>query len=138
MNEHIIKCRAKRMYKEKKWDGWITGFLVPVVSRNVMTWYIVNEIRGGSINGSPIDPSTVGRSTGVQDINGREIFEGDIVRYRVTDERYTKNPRYVTTVVEWDGYYAQWGLKGFLKSDFLSHRLEVLGNIYDNPEPQDK
>lgn len=80
-----------------------------------------------------VDRKTVGQYIG-RDSNhgqsrGRKIFEGDIVNlYSFTGTRDQRN-----AVVQWDSYLMQWVLDDccvFGSGDVL----EVVGNIYDNPE----
>ena len=82
--------------------------------------------------------------TGLKDKNGKEIYEGDILRYSFGDgEGYTQH---VGEVV-WDGcFYMVGGLAGWWTKTFKSHMqetlrastkkvvCEVIGNIYENPE----
>ena len=84
---------------------------------------------GGSL-ASPsfhmIDPSTVCQFTGMLDKNGKKIFEGDIVR-AMTDWGPGGMFESVVTIrysID-DGY--GWGF-------FDLDTIEVIGNIYDNPE----
>ena len=77
------------------------------------------------------------QSTGLKDKNGKEIFEGDVVKYEVG--RNT-----VTEEVAYDKNFAGFGVRDadtdiiftFLQLadvvDLIS--LEVVGNIYQNPE----
>lgn len=58
--------------------------------------------------------------TGYIDKNGKEIYEGDIIRYS-----YRSN----LTVIEWREKEAQWSMGGY-----HSESVEVIGNIYENPE----
>jgi uncharacterized phage protein (TIGR01671 family) len=81
---------------------------------------------------------TVGQFTGLFDKNGIEIYEGDIVKF-------TKwNGKLVTGLVKWDDCnpcmciefkteYKQtdWEFD-FIKCGTM--RIEVIGNIHDNPE----
>lgn len=72
-----------------------------------------------------------------KDKNGKEIFEGDIVKFSDCDDVY------VTPVV-WDKNYACFGLsfsgKYPTSFDYLEEfytelkDIEVVGNIYENPE----
>lgn len=72
-----------------------------------------------------VDPATVGQCTGLRDSDGREIYEGDIVR---TDDWST--PSYI----RWDVVTASFVVDRW--SVNLAHvsQIKVIGNIHDNPE----
>lgn len=80
----------------------------------------------------PIDKETIGQFTGMADINDRQIYEGDIVRVRVSNGRFKKNPRFRNGVVTFCKYDGGWTNGCY--SRFLPQRMEVIGNIHDNPE----
>ena len=75
-----------------------------------------------------IDPETVGQYTGLTDKNGRKIFEGDIVKMRAYGVGY-----HCTSVYFRDGKFAVDGTQYHFKN-ICSNSVEVIGNIYDNPE----
>ena len=76
------------------------------------------------------------QSTGLKDKNGKEIFEGDVVKYEAGCNT-------VTEEVVYDKNFAVFGVKdadaniiftfGELAEDIDLSSLEVVGNIYNNP-----
>ena len=79
------------------------------------------------------------QSTGLQDKNGIEIFEGDIVRWKDL-ESFDDFKIDEVLKVEYSNEFLKWvaidknGLQDDLY-DFSDNReLEVIGNIYENPE----
>lgn len=80
-------------------------------------------------------PDTVGQYTGLVDKNGTKIFEGDIVRFNYTGEN--KGVEGTATVIFQNGQFGVlWGWhKEFVPlTGFCNTTVEVIGNIYDNPE----
>jgi uncharacterized phage protein (TIGR01671 family) len=79
-----------------------------------------------------IDINTLSQFIGIQDINGKDVYEGDILPYgNIVTYVDASDPANLGMEV---GYYAQ-------RDNFESWRLlevgeelDVLGNIYDNPE----
>lgn len=87
--------------------------------------YIIEE--NGSI--IPINPKTLGQFTGLYDKNDMRMFEGDIVKARMTD-KYTVVFNRGSFMGEYTSPYGRYTVR----VDLLKDDWEVIGNIYDNPE----
>ena len=79
-------------------------------------------------------PETVGQYTGLTDRNGKKIFEGDILGGYL-DDNYPENQTVMEVV--WCNYW--WGTKEIgCDPDLLEWEdgeiLEIVGNVFDNPE----
>lgn len=101
---------------------------------------IVGRDRGSYISNScgmpmayDIRPETLTQFTGLFDKNGKEIFEGDIVKSSqpIIDERVLIN----TVIFKKGGFYLNCEKQlDYLLGDYESMFIEVIGNIYQNPE----
>lgn len=85
----------------------------------------------------PVDPKTIGQSAGLFDKNGKEIFEGDVVRMRNPRDRRQIGMFQVVRVVN----SPMLGLLDknltteiFNLYEHMRNYYEIIGNIYENPE----
>ncbi len=76
----------------------------------------------------PCNNWTLMQYTGLKDKNGKEIYEGDIVRSGWDEEEIG--------VAEWCDVLARWGFNlGYCEDEYIQvTEGEVTGNIYENPE----
>lgn len=126
----VIKFRGKAIEPSL---GWIYGDLIqlsevlPVIQR-----YEGQMLVGGEeykrFSQDKVHPETVGQFTGLTDVNGREIYEGDIVcLYHEGHCTYKGIVRYQCgqfLAYKNDGLHTPLGLKPWI----------IVGNIHENPE----
>ena len=86
----------------------------------------------GGTKGEQVKRDTVGQFTGLRDINGKDIYEGDILDVNYADEESYLEVRFVRGVFAflWNG-----DLDDEFPCNAPTHEwAKVIGNIYDNPE----
>lgn len=143
MNREIL-FRGKRLDNGE----WVYGFYSNAKGENGRFHYIQDEN-----SFVKVDPSTVGQYTGITDKNDKKIFEGDIVAFTFHSDlaehaRLEERPEitedhvilfrdgafWMKRIVVPDSLTAKiYGTITLLES-LWKHRVEVIGNIHDNPD----
>lgn len=127
---------------EKSKGEWQYGYLIEDDGQA----FIINEVIEANEQyitiGSwcPVDQKTVGQSTGLHDKNGKEIFEGDIIRTSaygciVGFGEYTYFEDDDTQTTEIGFYLSFLNVKPATYAPFDNYywdNCEVIGNIYEN------
>ena len=133
-----IKFRGKKHTGE-----WLYGDLVHLTDNKIFIYPLDCE---GLFLQNEVDTNTIGQFIGLYDKNGREIYEGDILRMfaninKISDPMLSNTePKYRLTTVVYDD--AAFKVTSDGKPDAVINYycgamvkdMEVIGNIHDNPE----
>ena len=117
-----IKFRGKRTDTGK----WVYGYLL----HDGDLFFIVESLKAfieTPFNECLVNTDTVGQHTGLKDNAGKEIYEGDIVRYNCSD-------KVLIGKVAWCSFFFEVDVKNGAESYALTSFCRVIGNIHDNPE----
>lgn len=120
-----ILFRGKRL----KDDKWIYGYMA--------TADTINNINRVDMGNEDVDEETIGQWTGFMDENRTYIFEGDVLEYSYSIDDFEEPGTYRSVVTFKNGIFCLDNDEDmslsyiFWKTD---DELNVLGNIYDNPE----
>ena len=113
---------------------WIKGGIVFDTDR---VW--IDTIYYGQII---VENKTVGQYTGLKDKNGKEIYEGDIIRqvsYKFSNDEYGHKGFYENiskVLYKGRAFQYEWMKTNKIEMPkyFKESFIEVIGNIYDNPD----
>ncbi len=128
MASRIYKAKRKnwRELPREKW--WIEGAIFEGKENS----YIITNVKvtdewedseiGADVIGYLVDPETICQDTGLTDLEGRKIFEGDILKI---PEKKNHNVKFE---------YGQFCVGINCPIAYIRTECEIIGNIFDNPE----
>lgn len=126
MNNRQFKFRVRHN------NAWIYGpdYEVNLLGEVVLLGQFLAGIPSNELNNCQIL-----QFTGLQDKNGHEIYEGDIVEYKWQNAEH-ETEEAIGEVFFKDGiFFFDKNLEFTLvDSNFIFKELEVIGNVFDNPE----
>lgn len=135
--------KYRYLSKAKTCNGkWVSGFLHCKENK----WYISNK--AGSPFAYEVRPDTICQCTGLKDKNGKLIWENDIVEFQFDNEDCpfpNKDTKKRLGKVFYKDFRTTFAIgmekngSGSLNDDLWKYvqngnRVEVIGNIFDNPE----
>lgn len=144
-----IKFRGKDRYCGEWWFGSLAYFPDSQTAHIIPCGTCKNEYV--TCDFVEVDPATVGQFTGLKDAEGREIYEGDILKGRTNKWRLEDRPEPHDFIgyVRWEDQCdvgLEWTLasmdsSGFSPLNWYVHCVAIgystgiiIGNIHDNPE----
>lgn len=135
----IPKFRGLSIDENSKGE-WQYGYLIEDNGQA----FIINEVIEANEQyitiGSwcPVDPKTVGQSTGLHDKNGKEIFEGDVIAIEVDDTETPINARVFQNskmgILMFHVFEDNEDVPMVELLEDNSYPFKIIGNIYENPE----
>ena len=138
----VRSMEDRYLYRAKRTDNgeWVEGALFDgkescIIGQNIkFSPYVTLECK---IVGFEVDRETICQCTGLNDKNGKLIWENDVVRYTDMITCVEKIDR-----IEWNETHAsfvrlhrsQMGLQYISIDEFIANGCEVIGSAIDNPE----
>lgn len=115
---------ANRTIKFRAWDKTNNRFVFARLEKD--GWHIVDDIRNCG------ELSDWEQYTGLKDKNGKEIWEGDIVKFGAQLGSVAE----VKWLIKNAGFLVKdkWGDWQWLYDVVASTNCEIIGNIYENPD----
>jgi len=117
-----------REIKFRAWDGKKMRF-VTEIHFMLKALYVHSSELSGWVGGldNDLQFKTIMQFTGVFDKNGKEIYEGDVIKHNCGRK---------TAEVFWSDIYARWGARSIHNCFYVlaAIKSEVIGNIYEHPE----
>lgn len=130
------------LFKAKRADNgeWVTGYYFKAGEKSMILSFFTNET-GLYYGMYEIDLETVCQYTGLTDKNGNKIWENDIVKFpdceMSTESGYGDcfiNAGKVAYDTESMSYFFTDRITVDMSDIIIKEEVEVLGNIFDNPE----
>ena len=133
MKRKEVKMRTIK-FRAKDFGGvWYYGRLGYSNIHTKIYFQTGNDLAKG-IDWVYVNEETIGQFTGLCDANGKEIYEGDILKWKADNRLYA-------VIFNWGMFYAsvevcnQETYGGFPLHALLDVKgIEIVGNIHDNPE----
>lgn len=123
-----------RVIKFRAWDE-VNEYMFIADGITTATWPLCYAWNNQEEQNIPIKSEHLMQYTGLEDKNGVLIYEGDIVKTIALSNDHHQRGAIVAVVVEYSMGNFCLGDSGPTIYPFnVTHEIEVIGNIYENPE----
>jgi uncharacterized phage protein (TIGR01671 family) len=112
---------------------WVYGVPVPTRNIDLCAIYLDAHHVDEPFSKVLVNSNTVGQFTGLTDVDGTEIYEGDIIEGKSDHLRYQILYDDERAGFEADGI-DNWIYRHLTQDWIMSFEKKVIGNIHDNPE----
>lgn len=120
------------LFRGKRIDNgeWVQGYPCRYGWIGKEKDYIIPDY-ASALYTAEVDPETIGQYTGLTDMNGNKIFEGDIIKNIITGEK---------GVIQWfdeRSAFMMWSRTKnaiYFLYDKTFSNIRIVGNVFDNPE----
>ena len=131
-----IKFRGKREDNGE----WVYGAFYPIKDEDV--FFIINNCKSidfddnnTAFNGHKVHKKSVGQFTGIRDKNGKDIYEGDVIKKCGYNKKEIQWIKYYRVIYEYDAFCLEKDGEtyafGFSKDGKLI-KEEIIGNIHEH------
>lgn len=136
MKEILFRAKAINRDPDKEYrtnyknGDWVYGFVTKLYNAEYNSPAEMKNTDG--VGGIEVDCNTIGQFTGLRDKNGTMIFEGDIVK-----KRTGYGMKNLPVTFSFGCFHCGFGGGSYTATHPYTlddKRIEVKGNIYDNPE----
>ena len=118
-----------RIIKFRVWDDNLKVLYTPEMDKEEKNLWRISA-NGGDFTNS-YDNGILMQYTGLKDKNGKEIYEGDLIK--INNDKIMKiswSERFASFIIDRDG----WAFSHWFGESLNSSECEVIGNIHKNPE----
>lgn len=116
-----IIFRGFDIYEKK----WVQGSLI----KDGSYCSIVSDIKDWGLEQSLVDPVSIGLYSGLDDVNGKPIFEGDVISVCANRQIYRNTVRFD------NGAFRVWQnpthCQPLTRQVISKYRVQVVGSVYD-------